>query len=233
MLDRSLRNANIPKPQELFEKKVDNFDKGPWKPILTRKPHAKRPLEESVVPFTDEENKLQYAQSLPWFPCFGNVEQGATGQVTRMTKKERKFIRVQSWNRWLWSDLHSKRSMQTSNGKIRYRHPYELEIMDLKFPGHVYEQREPIKHLPISSTPATWVNTYEQVLEMLEELKGASEIAVDLEHHDWRTYRGLLSLMQISTREKDWLVDTLVPWRHKLEILNEVFADPKIIKVRA
>ena len=66
---------------------------------------------------------------------------------------------------------------------------------------------------------------------MLEELKKATEIAIDLEHHDFRSYNGLLSLMQISTREKDWIVDTLVPWRHKLEILNEVFADPKIVKV--
>lgn len=66
---------------------------------------------------------------------------------------------------------------------------------------------------------------------MLEELKGATEIAIDTEHHDYRTYGGLLSLMQISTREKDWIVDTLQPWRRKLEVLNEVFADPNIIKV--
>lgn len=66
---------------------------------------------------------------------------------------------------------------------------------------------------------------------MLEELKGATEIAIDTEHHDFRTYTGLLSLMQISTREKDWIVDTLQPWRRKLEVLNEVFADPKIVKV--
>lgn len=66
---------------------------------------------------------------------------------------------------------------------------------------------------------------------MLEELKKVTEIAVDLEHHDYRSYHGLLSLMQISTREKDWVVDTLRPWRQQLEVLNEVFADPKILKV--
>lgn len=66
---------------------------------------------------------------------------------------------------------------------------------------------------------------------MLAELKQAKEIAIDTEHHDFRTYNGLLSLMQISTRDKDWIVDTLQPWRHKLEVLNEVFADPSIIKV--
>jgi exosome complex exonuclease RRP6 len=66
---------------------------------------------------------------------------------------------------------------------------------------------------------------------MLQELKRAKEIAIDLEHHDSRSYIGIVSLMQISTREKDWVVDTLQPWRRKLNKLNEVFADPKILKV--
>lgn len=66
---------------------------------------------------------------------------------------------------------------------------------------------------------------------MLEELKAAKEIAVDLEHNDLRSYIGMVCLMQISTREKDWIVDTLKPWREKLQMLNEVFADPKILKV--
>lgn len=66
---------------------------------------------------------------------------------------------------------------------------------------------------------------------MLEELKLAKEIAVDLEHNDKNSYVGLVSLMQISTRDKDWIVDTLRPWRENLQILNQVFADPKILKV--
>lgn len=66
---------------------------------------------------------------------------------------------------------------------------------------------------------------------MLAELKTAKEIAVDLEHHDNRSYIGMVSLMQISTRDKDWIVDTLKPWRRKLECLNEVFADPNVLKV--
>jgi exosome complex exonuclease RRP6 len=65
----------------------------------------------------------------------------------------------------------------------------------------------------------------------LSELKSAKEIAIDLEHHDVHSYHGLVSLMQISTRDKDWVVDTLKPWREELQILNEVFADPGILKV--
>lgn len=66
---------------------------------------------------------------------------------------------------------------------------------------------------------------------MVQELKKATEIAVDLEHHDARTYTGIVCLMQISTRDKDWIVDTLRPWREELQILNQVFADPKIVKL--
>ena len=101
----------------------------------------------------------------------------------------------------------------------------------MTYPKRVLKETEPIMYKPIESTKAIFVDTYEGVLEMLEELKKAKEIAVDLEHHDHRTYVGLVSLMQVSTREKDWIVDTLQPWRHKLEVLNEVFTDPKIVKV--
>ena len=66
---------------------------------------------------------------------------------------------------------------------------------------------------------------------MLNELKLAKEVAVDLEHHDEHSYIGIVSLMQISTREKDWVIDTLKPWREKLQILNDVFTDPTILKV--
>lgn len=66
---------------------------------------------------------------------------------------------------------------------------------------------------------------------MLQELKNATEIAIDLEHNDMRSYIGMVCLMQISTREKDWIIDTLKPWRQNLQILNEVFADPNILKI--
>ncbi|KAF3763044.1 hypothetical protein M406DRAFT_64247 [Cryphonectria parasitica EP155] len=165
------RRANIVKPQNAFEKKVDNFATGPWKPLLTSKPHATVPLQDSLDIFVDE------------------------------------------------------------NGQEQYKHPYEIEISNLQYPATTYAKRDAVPYQPIETTSPIWVDTYEGVLEMLEELRQATEIAVDLEHHDLRTYHGLLSLMQISTQQKDWVIDTLRPWRHKLEVLNEVFADPKILKV--
>ncbi|EHK23469.1 uncharacterized protein TRIVIDRAFT_123406 [Trichoderma virens Gv29-8] len=166
-----IRNANVKKPQLDFELKPNNFPDGPWKPLLTEKPHADVSLDDSLVTFVAD------------------------------------------------------------NGAPQYKHPYEAEISSMQYPDRVFQIQDPMPPQPVESTAATWVDTYEGVVDMLQELKKAKEIAVDLEHHDFRTYIGLVSLMQISTREKDWIVDTLKPWRHKLQVLNEVFADPTIVKV--
>lgn len=47
------------KPQLQFELRPDNFPDGPWKPVLTTKPHAKVPLEESTVTFVGEDGTTQ------------------------------------------------------------------------------------------------------------------------------------------------------------------------------
>ena len=219
-LDWSMKRANIIKPQNAFERKFDNFDTGPWKPLLATKPHATLPLDKSLATFVDGDDTKQYDYLifLPLSVYSTVYMRQCVEEKVQMEKKKRRG---------------KKRSgkYQGTDSKTRYKHPYETEILNLSYPKRVYEKKDAIPYFPFDSTTATWVDTFEGVLEMLEELKEAKEIAVDLEHHDWRTYPGLTSLMQISTREKDWIVDTLRPWRHKLEVLNEVFADPNIIKV--
>ncbi|KAI7484792.1 hypothetical protein KC351_g4242 [Hortaea werneckii] len=111
------------------------------------------------------------------------------------------------------------------------KHPYQAEIERYTYPASMYTFAEPTMYHPFESTTAVMVDTEEAVDTMLEELKQAKEIAIDLEHHDHRSYIGIVSLMQISTRDKDWIVDTLKPWRRKLQCLNHVFADPSIIKI--
>lgn len=118
-----------------------------------------------------------------------------------------------------------------SDVRPRFTHPYKTEIETMEYPPHIYENREPIMYRPFEGTTAAWVDTKETLDEMIDELKQATEIAVDLEHHDARSYIGFTCLMQISTRDKDWIIDTLA-LRLELQALNQVLADPKIIKVR-
>jgi exosome complex exonuclease RRP6 len=75
-----------------------------------------------------------------------------------------------------------------------------------------------------------WVATQQDLESLLEDLKKVTELAVDLEHHDYRTFSGFLCLMQISTHEKDYIIDTLI-LRDELEVLNEIFTDPAVTKV--
>ncbi|KAK5625825.1 hypothetical protein RRF57_001541 [Xylaria bambusicola] len=58
-LDQSIRRANVLKPQNTFELKPNNLDTSPWKPILTKKPHAALALDKSLETFTDESQSTQ------------------------------------------------------------------------------------------------------------------------------------------------------------------------------
>lgn len=123
-------------------------------------------------------------------------------------------------------------SEDTSSSGIVANHPYRYEITHLSYPPRMFEACTPVAPQPLESTQATWISSSEDFRTMVAKLKKAGEIAVDLEHHSYRSYRGFLCLMQISTREEDWVVDLLAPEvRSEVEGLNEVFTDPDIVKV--
>lgn len=116
-------------------------------------------------------------------------------------------------------------------------HPYYYELTHPTFPTHLFCPT-PTTILPSSLTGTdvskhVYVSTPSALLSMATKLKAAKEIAVDLEHHSYRTYRGFLCLMQISTREEDFIIDLLVPSvRDSISnALGEIFADPEIVKV--
>jgi len=137
------------------------------------------------------------------------------------------------WRPLLREKPHAQIPLEESIGSQDdgYKHPYAYEIECLQYPPSVYKETLPIPFTRPENSEPVWVDTEEGVTEMLEELKQAKEVAIDLEHNDRNSYVGLVCLMQVSTRSKDWVVDTLRPWRENLQVLNEVFADPNIVKV--
>ena len=167
----------VEKPQLKFTKPVDNSESHPFKPLLREKPHALKPLEESLslIPETD-----------------GCPE--------------------------------------------HYPLPYEFEITNQPYNDSVLQVTPPIEPRPWSETEAIWIDTEERLSELISSLttkdqnSKITEIAVDLEHHDYRSYYGITCLMQLSTRTQDYLIDTIA-LRDHLSRLNVVFADPMITKV--
>ena len=109
-------------------------------------------------------------------------------------------------------------------------HPYHYEIKHITYPEHMFQHSPPIAPKSFEETPFSWVSTASEFTSMLNKLRNVEEIAVDLEHHSYRTWAGFLCLMQITTREEDFVVDALA-LREELQELNEVFTDPCIVKV--
>ena len=114
---------------------------------------------------------------------------------------------------------------------FRTTHPYRYEITHISYPERMFQITTPSPPRRFEDTPFTWVSTPQSLDIMLVKLRRVSEVAIDLEHHSYRSYAGFLCLMQISTREEDWIIDTLA-LREELTELNEIFTDPKIVKVR-
>ncbi|KAJ1979417.1 exosome nuclease subunit [Dimargaris xerosporica] len=109
--------------------------------------------------------------------------------------------------------------------------PYAYEITHVAYPPSLFApQNPPQPHLPFDSADAQWVDTVDQLTKITQILQQAPAIAVDLEHHNLRSFQGFVCLMQISTRDQDFLIDTLALRPH-IRMLNPVFTDPNIIKV--
>ena len=78
--------------------------------------------------------------------------------------------------------------------------------------------------------PFEYIDDENDLGKIIDELTSYKEIAIDLEHHSHRTFAGITCLMQISTRDKDYVLDT-ISLRNKMFLLNNVFVDPSIVKV--
>ncbi|XP_035205235.1 exosome component 10-like, partial [Stegodyphus dumicola] len=120
--------------------------------------------------------------------------------------------------------------LEKDGDREEFCHPYELEIEKFEPAEEHLQTVEPELPKPLEETPFIFVKTEEQLKHMCDDLKKSKEFAVDLEHHSYRSFQGFACLMQISTREKDYVIDVL-ELRGELHILNEVFTNPKIVKV--
>ncbi|XP_050309849.1 exosome component 10-like isoform X2 [Anthonomus grandis grandis] len=118
---------------------------------------------------------------------------------------------------------------ETENGK-EFSHPYEFELDRFTPAENLLKKTEITSPKPIKDTPLIEINTPEQLPELLEDLQKYQFIAVDVEHHSYRSFMGITCLVQISTPEKDYLIDALA-LRNDLWVLNEVFTKPSITKI--
>ncbi|XP_027514035.1 exosome component 10 isoform X1 [Corapipo altera] len=124
--------------------------------------------------------------------------------------------------------IHQQRTQQTEQDM--FAHPYQYELEHFSPPDGVLKKPELQMYRPMDETPCHFITTLDELVELNEKLMNCKEFALDLEHHSYRSFLGLTCLMQISTRTEDFIIDAL-ELRSDLNILNETFTDPAIVKV--
>ncbi|CAH2034888.1 unnamed protein product, partial [Iphiclides podalirius] len=115
---------------------------------------------------------------------------------------------------------------------VGYEHPYKIEL-ELYHPPSSFidpDPEPPSFPPPLEKTKLTYIDTEAQVDALVEHLNNVKELAVDVEHHSYRTYQGITCLIQISTIEGDFIIDALAVRQH-IHKLNLSFTDPKKVKV--
>ncbi|XP_020234215.1 protein RRP6-like 3 isoform X2 [Cajanus cajan] len=109
-------------------------------------------------------------------------------------------------------------------------HPFEAEITALlKNPQPEIDLGTEMVDLEMKDS-YVWVHTEMQLKELVDVLSEERFFAVDTEQHSLRSFLGFTALVQISTQEEDYLVDTIA-LHDFMAILRPVFANPSICKV--
>ncbi|XP_017322612.1 exosome component 10 [Ictalurus punctatus] len=111
-----------------------------------------------------------------------------------------------------------------------FSHPYQYELDHLDMPESLESKPEPQMYKALAETNCQFINTLEDLAALNDKLNKMTEFAVDLEHHSYRSFLGITCLMQVSTREEDFVIDAL-ELRNEMYILNESFTNPSIVKV--
>ncbi|XP_068617220.1 exosome complex component 10 homolog isoform X2 [Battus philenor] len=115
---------------------------------------------------------------------------------------------------------------------IGYRHPYKVELKLYHPPAKFIEPDTDIFPYPqpLEKTPLTYITTEEQVDSLVKHLSEVDELAVDVEHHSYRTFQGITCLIQISTIKGDFVIDALAVREH-IHKFNLSFTDPRKVKI--
>lgn len=169
----------------------------------------------------------------PTLPINKSVEATAQSVQTKQPQRN-KFLELQQ------NSNRSKNIMKPKTNRtfIREIHPHAELIENLQLPiKEMYTEffDEPkFLERSLQNVPLHFVDTEEALKQMYSKLKGEKIIAVDLEHHSFHSYTGLVSLIQISISNEDFLVDP-IRLREVLQSpelsLNWVLADESILKV--
>lgn len=126
------------------------------------------------------------------------------------------------------------RGLAASNVALaKGRHPCESEIgaAAARMAAEAFAPDKPTLFRPLVPEVLGVIEGDEELFEAAQCMLAADAIAVDIEHHSVRSFQGFICLMQISTRDDDFIIDAIKLRGSIRRALAPVFADDRIVKV--
>lgn len=182
--------------------------------------------EETGIALIDELGKILHSKEL--IPCLRFLNKSPF-QVGNLYKHELKSL--------VWG----------VNGTIY--HAGDEPETELLVPETAYfniKYQHPELYLPLANTPLTIVREPDDLRRMIADILNSMDsfyernkasgdsspflLAIDVEHHSVQSYKGFVSLIQLSTRNHDYIVDPFNIF-NEIQSLNELTANPKILKI--
>ena len=240
-----LKNYSITKKVNL-ENDVKDIDNSyyPFIPKLEEKPNSIKPLDKEIIDarklreenkeklklkFEDSKNK-EIQKALFYNPYRPEIENFYKNKEKELTDLEEKYTElkdnINNNNKMEEDDLDNNNdiinfievnSLEEKNKKME-----KIKNKDFAFFITSFKQEK--------DTKLSFIDTKESFDEFINEISKYDEIAVDLEHHSKESYLGLTCLIQISTRDSDYILDA-IKLRSYLNKLNIIFTNPNILKV--
>ena len=239
-----LKNYSITKKVNL-ENDVKDIDNSyyPFIPKLEEKPNSIKPLDKEIIDarklreenkeklklkFEDSKNK-EIQKALFYNPYRPEIENFFKNKEKELTDLEEKYTElkdnINNNNKMEEDDLDNNdiikfievNSLEEKNKKIE-----KIKNKDFSFFITSFKQEK--------DTKLSFIDTKESFDEFINEISKCDEIAVDLEHHSKESYLGITCLIQISTRDSDYILDA-IKLRAYLNKLNIIFTNPNILKV--
>ncbi|PVU90903.1 hypothetical protein BB561_004662 [Smittium simulii] len=215
----------IPRPQLKFKDTIDNSNSTNFVWKIKEKPFAQVPLEYSLPGHMLEDSNLnKHLEEL------GLTKSGASTPLKPSNSSS--ALKRSSIDA---DELDLTLSYTEYNTMAPLSHPYEYEIKHYTPPQALLESR-PIRKSNDWKSDSNYisVDTTEQLDAMISDIVKLTgqdaDIAIDLEHHDYRSFMGFTCLIQLSSRKQDYIIDTL-ELRDQLHKLNVLTADPSRVKV--
>ncbi len=224
----------------------------PFIPKLSEKPNAIEPLDPEIIDATKlrEENKeklkLQYKDSknksiqkcLYNNPYTKEISQFCNDKENELTILEEKYKELK--DNMSEKDENDDNNNNEENEDSNYKDDIIkfIEVNNIEEKNKIIKNKKnkdfifcTISFKPVKTTPLEFIDTKEQLEKFINLISNSyNEIAIDLEHHSKESYLGITCLIQISTRDTDYILDA-IKLRSHLNKLNVIFTNPKILKV--